>query len=99
MLSEARINKIVSAMGTDEAKVKELVEMTPEAAAAKFAAMGYDFSAEELVEFGNYLAANVPNGEINENELDKVAGGIAAETLFVIGVIIGMTANKNNWRW
>lgn len=97
MLSEARMNEIVTAMGTDEDEIKKLIEMTPEAAAAEFAAKGYNFTAEELVEFGDSLMASVSNGEINEDDLDKVAGGSVVGAVFLVGVIIGMTANERGW--
>ena len=99
MLNEAKINEIAAAMGTDEAKIKAYVEMTPEDAAAEFSKMGYDITANDLVEFGEYITNKAAEGEINEADLDQVSGGSVTGAVFLIGVLVGMTAAKNGWKW
>lgn len=96
MISEARVNAIAAAMSADETKVAALLDMSPEAAAAEFKAQGYDFTAEELVAFAKYIQDNAGNGEIDEDQLDQVAGGSVATAVFVGGVIVGMVLNKKN---
>lgn len=98
-MNEKRINEIISAMGTDEDQIKALLELSPEEAAAKFKAQGFEVSADELVDFGKYCAEHVDqSGEINETQLENVSGGSIMGAAFLVGVIGGMIlARKNPW--
>lgn len=94
-----RANAIAIAIGTDEAKIEALLDLSPEEAAAKLNAEGGDFSAQELVDFAEFLKETMPKeGEIAEGELDQVAGGLAAELVFCGGVLLGMYLNKKG-KW
>ena len=64
-MTKERIAAIADALATDDAKRAELLEMTPEAAADALAAQGYDFSAEELGEFGKLVGDTLGDGELD----------------------------------
>ncbi len=95
MMNIERANAIARLMGTNEAEVKALFEATPEEAVAKLNANGGDITAQEFVEFVDFIKANsAKDGEIGEEELDAVAGGLLPELLFCGGVLLGMYLNK-----
>ena len=89
-MNETRINEIAAAIGTDEKKIKEIAGMTLDQAQEYFRANGYSFTKEELSEFAQLAVGNAQSGEINENELEHVAGGfgltgVLAFTAIVLG--------------
>ena len=95
MIAIERANAIAKAIGNNEAEVKMLLELSPEEAAQKLNAKGNDFTAQDLVEFAEYIKAYfVQEGELGEDALDNVAGGVVAELLFCGGVLVGMYLNK-----
>ena len=98
-MTEARINEIISAIGTNEARIKTLVEMSPEEASAKLHSEGFDISAEELIEFGRYCAEHgTQDIEMDEEQLENVSGGSVTAAVLLIGVLAGMMlARKNPW--
>ena len=75
-MTQARINAIAEVLNADEERAKKLVEMEPAAAAEALKALGYDFTAEELIEFGEAAAKANQQGELDADSLDQVAGGI-----------------------
>lgn len=99
MISEARINEIVGAFGTDEAQIKALFDLPVEEAVAQFKAKGYDFTAEELEAFAEHLKTVVTNSEeLDENALANVSGGSISAAIFLVGVLGGMIiARRNPW--
>lgn len=95
MITMDRANAIAKAMGTNEAEVEALLTLAPEEAAAKLNAKGNDFTAQELVDFVEYIKANsIQEGELGEDALDNVSGGVLAELAFCGGVLLGMYLNK-----
>ena len=78
-MNENRFNEIAAAIGTDEEKIREIAAMSLEEAQAYFTANGYSFTNEELTAFAETVTALVKNqkGEMNEGELENVAGGFA----------------------
>lgn len=99
MISEARINEIAGAFGTNEEQVKELFNLPVEEAVAQFKAKGYDFSVEELEAFAEHLKGMVAQGEeLDEDALTNVSGGSVTACVFLIGVLGGMIiARRNPW--
>ena len=91
-MKKERIEEISKALMADEGKIKEMFELTPEEAAKSFAAKGFDFTAEELVEYGDLLTKAKENaaasGELDEGQLDDVAGGGAVVALLA-GIAFG----------
>ncbi len=98
MIAESRINEIALAMGTDENRIKALVELSPEEAAAELNKQGYNFTTEEIIDFGAYIVNTTKaKDEVDEEMLEQVSGGSVTAAVFVAGVIIGMVANKKGW--
>lgn len=85
-MTEERIQAIGKALAADDAERKALLEMTPEEAAKALAAKGYDFTAEELGEFGKLVADALPDGELDADSLENVAGGSVT-----IAILLGAT--------
>ena len=81
----------------DVERAKKLLGLTPDEAVKAINADGYDFSIDELVEFGSKLQdaakAQSENGELSESSLEDVAGGIGviAGTLIALGagILVG----------
>lgn len=90
-----RATAIAKALGTNEAEVEKLLSLSPEEAVEKLNANGNDFTAQELVDFVEYIKANsIQEGEISEDQLENVSGGVVAELVFCGGVLLGMYLNK-----
>ncbi len=99
-MTNERISQITDALMADETNVKSLFELDPSDAANALEQKGYDFTEEELVEYGKILDSEkkaLESGqELAEEALDDVSGGglIAAA---VAGVIIGYWAYGQKW--
>lgn len=77
-MTEERLNEIAQAIGADEARAKALFELSPEAAAEKLTKEGFAVTADELIAFGKEAkkALSKVEGELGENDLENVAGGL-----------------------
>ena len=90
----------------DVDRANKLLELTPDEAAKLINADGYDFSAEEVAEFGeNLKAASATNEELSEESLSEVSGGViagAAIAVYVacvaLGVKLGVAAGSHK-KW
>ena len=90
-MTDARLNEICEVIAKPE-KMEKLVKEGPEAAAAAFAAEGYDFTVVELSEAVKRLdeMAEAQSGdELTEDALEDVAGGIGVLATIAIGAAIG----------
>lgn len=78
-MTEERMNQIVDAILAKGDEAQALFDMEPEAAAKELTSGGFPVTADELVELGEAvnkakLSGNA-EGELNESDLDDVAGG------------------------
>lgn len=105
VLTNERAEKLANYLTADVNKAKELVDLPVEDAVKAINADGYDFTVEELKEFGAELqkiAENMDsNGELSADALEDVAGGLvvtgavaaalitAGTTMFLAGVTGG----------
>ena len=109
-LTNERSEKLATFLTADIDRAKTLLELTPEEAVEKINADGYDFTSEEIKEFGVQLqqVATLQNedGELSEDALSEVAGGVvisaavlaAGVTLFTAGVTFGYkVARDRGW--
>lgn len=89
MLEVTRANSLTDALMAEPEKLKELYQKAPIEVVEYLKGKGYDFTEEEVKEYGLELEAAVKNsnGELSENDLDGVAGGKGE---FRTGVVIGM---------
>lgn len=83
-MTKERIQAIAEALENDELR-KALLAMEPADAAAELKKEGYDFTADELIEFGTLVADATSTGELNAEDLDSVAGG-AVTIVTLLGV-------------
>ena len=110
VLTNDRAEKLSAYLTADIERAKGRIELSPEEAAAKINADGFDFTAEEIKEFGDELqkvaAVQSEGGELSEDALSEVAGGIvisaavlaAGVTLFTAGVTFGYkVARDRGW--
>lgn len=77
----------------DVERAKKLLDLDPEEAVAKINADGYDFTVDEVVEFGEHLS-NAASDELSEESLSEVAGGVvaaAAAAVYVACIALGVT--------
>lgn len=110
ILTNERSEKLSAYLMADVEKAKALLDLTPEEAAVKINADGYDFSVDEIMDFGEQLqkvaASHTDDGELSEEALSEVAGGVviaagvlaAGVALFTAGVTFGYTvARDRGW--
>ena len=100
-MTNERAEVISQALMSDESQIKALFELEPEEAAKKLAEKGYDFTAEELVEYGEVLDREKKeqenaNGELDEAALSEVAGG-GVVCVALAGVAVGYWLYKQKW--
>lgn len=96
ILANERAEKLSAYLTADVERAKALITMSPAEAVAKINADGYDFTVEEIEEFGKCLksaASRSKDGELFEEELGDVAGGIGPVTGALIalgaGILVG----------
>lgn len=92
-MTKERSEEISNALLADKNHIRELFELDPEEAAKELAKKGYDFTGAELVEYGDLLTEakqklDNSDGELNEGQLDDVAGG-GLVTTALLGVAVG----------
>ena len=87
-MTTERINAISEYLATDIEKTKALLAVSPEEAAEKLTAEGFTVSAEELVEYGETLKNQLgKEGELHEDDLENVAGGVGPCFWILVGVV------------
>ena len=95
-MTEERSLMIGEALAADVEETKRLLDLTPEEAAAELAKKGYDFTAEELIEFRNELqeAAKLcgGDGELDEEALSSISGGCSKCLQAGLWVVVGVIA-------
>lgn len=101
MISKEKIEALAKYMGESEERAEMLMAMSADDACAKINADGYDFTAEELAEFSRGML-NVfggEEGELDENQLDDVAGGGSIRDIYDIYVEHMYWAQKKGYQW
>ena len=100
-MTNERIEELTIALTNDKESIADLFAMEPAEAAAKLTERGYDFTAEELVEYGKVLDTvksdmNAQEGELLESSLDDVSGG-GLGCVFLLGVCVGYWVYTRKW--
>ena len=89
MITTERVEKLGNYLKADPVRAKALLEMDAEAALEKINADGNDFTVEELKAFDELMVnAAADNGELGENELETVAGGISVASAILVVKIV-----------
>ena len=94
-MTKERAEILTQYLTSDPYRAKDLLALEPDEALAKINAEGYDFTIDELNEYCEAFKAAVAQGELSEDELDSVAGGLVLTTGMVIGLaacFVGGTA-------
>lgn len=110
VLTNERAEMLANYLTADVNKAKKLIDLPVEDALKEINAEGFDFSIDELKDFGEILqnVVSVANedGEIDADTLDNIAGGVvisaavlgAGVTLFCAGVTFGYkVARDRGW--
>ena len=72
---------------SDPDNAKDLLALEPQEALERINAEGYDFTIDELNEYCKAFKAAVAEGELNEGQLESVAGGVVLTGLMVVGLL------------
>ncbi len=84
---------------SDENKAKELLALeTAEELRSKCAENGIDISIADIEKI-KALAAKREDGELSEEDLENVAGGIAEEILELITGVVNLITEISRSRW
>jgi hypothetical protein len=106
-MQQEKVELLTQYLTSDPERAKELLELDPKEAVKRINADGYDFTVDELNEYNKALKAVVAQeGELNEGELESVAGGIVLTGTMVAGLLlcfaggtaIGVAAGAK-WKW
>jgi lactobin A/cerein 7B family class IIb bacteriocin len=99
-MNEAEVREIFS----DEAFTSSLLALeTAEEVQSALSDKGLDLSLDEIATIrGSILTATTQGGELSEEQLESVSGGIGPITLFIIALVVGSVAgglNGSGTRW
>lgn len=100
MLTQERADKLTQYLEEDTNRTKMLFELEAEDAARKINADGYDFTAEELLDYGKALQAAASKEELDVEDLEQVAGGVVTVSIGIMiacgagGAVVGFLATK-----
>jgi len=110
VLTEERAKKLSDYLIADVEKAQRLADLPADEALVLINAEGYDFTIDEIKDFGLVMervsSQSNQNEELNEEELEEVAGGIvitsavlaAGVALFTAGVTFGYkVARDRGW--
>ena len=89
MLTQEKADQITSFLSQDIDRAKVLLEMEPEEALAEINSAGIECSLNEIKEYGKVLCSAIEitqKGELNEDDLQQVAGGV----IITAGLILGL---------
>ena len=103
MLTQERADIISKFLADDQERAKKLFEQEPAEVLKVLNGAGYDFTVEELNEYGAALKQAATQGELKEDDLDTVSGGVAVSVGIMIacgvgGFAAGFVCNKG-WKW
>lgn len=104
MLTNERAELIAKYLNDNKERAQTLLALSPEEAVEKFNAEGYDFTVEEISEFGRQLKIAVASqdGELDEDALNGVSGGLAVEGVAIACITLGYTIGSSlakNFGW
>ena len=85
-MTKERIQAIADALESNDELRQAVLGMEPAEAVEELKKAGYDFAADELVEFGKLVADATATGELGEDDLDSVTGGA-----LTVAALLGVT--------
>lgn len=104
-MTNERIQAIAEALANNDELRKAVLAMEPAEAADALKKEGYDFTADELIDFAKLVADATAEGELDADSLDSVSGGsitvwaAIGGGAFVVKVAydVGKAIGKNVW--
>lgn len=90
---EEKLSQLKAKIETDQNFTEKLFSLeTPEEVQNLLKAEGINFTLEEINEIRKALVKTTEKGELNDEDLEEVAGGIDAATVIVGAWIVGTGA-------
>lgn len=87
-MTDNRAEALSKYLTADADRAAKLLSEEPEAALTAINADGYDFTLDELKEFGAAVREVASSDELNEENLENVAGGVAGViTIAFVGTV------------
>ena len=86
-MNQERAEALTQYLTSDPERAKELLAMEPAEALEKINAAGYDFTMEELTAYCDAFKAAVAQGELDEDQLENVSGGVVLTAGMVLGLL------------
>lgn len=86
MLTIERAEALTNFLKSDPTRAEKLFGKEPEDALKEINTNGFDFSIDELNEYCAEFKAVVIQGELDENQLENVAGGVVLTAAMVWGL-------------
>ena len=108
MITFERSQVLNAYLEKNESRIAELMEMEPKDALVIINAAGHDFTVEELTSYCDAIKNAVnksQEGELSEDALDEVAGGVVPLILFGVAAGIAIMAvginqvKKSSFKW
>lgn len=90
ILTEQRAKLLADYLMEDKERANRLFNMAPEDAVSEINAAGFNFTTEELIEFGDAMSIAAKNGELTEDDLEDVAGGLGVVATYLIACGIAL---------
>lgn len=98
MITIERTEILTGLLTSDEGRAKRLLALEPDEAMRQINDLGYDFTQDEIIEYGKALkAATEKCGELDLDALDEVAGGILPIIPIAIGLAGLIGAVSKSW--
>ena len=100
MLTQERANVLTKYLEEDINRTKVLFDLAAEDAAKKINESGYDFTPDELLEYGKALESAATKEELDAEDLEQVAGGLVTVSVGIMvacgvgGAVAGFLAKK-----
>ena len=99
-MDQEKMQKVLS----DKAYVESIVKLSPEDAAKSLQDKGVEVTAEDLVKVRDFIMSHkeeLQNGELSEDALASVAGGVGDGVLAVIigGLVVAATVSMPIFLW
>lgn len=101
-LTNERAEMLANYLTEDTQRAKELLILEPAEALKEINGQGYDFTLEELSEYGEAVRAASAEGELEAEALDDVSGGsvtlaalVGAGFAVKVAYDVGRTVGKN----
>jgi lactobin A/cerein 7B family class IIb bacteriocin len=103
-MNEAEVKVKAKELFSDEAFTSSLLALeTAQEVQSALSDKGLDLSLEEIASIrDSILTATTQGGELSEEQLESVSGGIGPITLFIVALIVGAVAgglNGSGTRW